>query len=118
MSLYFSIDDLRSGNRLEQWAASEIQRLQRLATAETERFMELRAILALLPKDAQCNAVYPGRELVSTYCDSIQQPRIVMEIREHAWRFCGSGWYIEGDDVRPCYGSVEAAEKARNQSNG
>lgn len=72
-----------------------------------------RAIVARLPKDAEGNVVYPGRDLVSTYCGTIHAPRVVTEIRIAGWRFGGSAWYVESDPLRPCYGSTDAAEKAR-----
>lgn len=73
----------------------------------------LQGIEAALPKDAEGNAVYPGRQLVSTHYGSIQQPRTVVEIWTDGWTLGASTKYRANDPDRPCYGSVEAAEKAR-----
>jgi len=94
----------------------EVGRLQAMATKETERCMEIEAIVDWLPKDAEGNAVYPGRALVSTYYGTIQQPRMVIEVWRDGWTLGGSSKYMANDPGRQCYGSIEAAEKAR-QSN-
>lgn len=75
---------------------------------------EARAIIERLPKDAEGNAVYPGRELVSTFYGSIQQPRTVGQIWADGWTLGGSVKYRHDDPARPCYGSVESAEAARH----
>ena len=72
---------------------------------------QLRAIVDLLPKDAEGNAVYPGRELVSTYYESIQQPRTVVQVWTDGWTLGDSTKYRANDPERQCYGSIEAAEK-------
>ena len=83
----------------------------RTLAREIER---LQAIVATLPKDAEGNAVYPGRELVSTwYGTNIQQPRTVCQIWADGWTLGGSSKYRHDDTSRLCYGSIEAAEQAR-----
>jgi hypothetical protein len=73
----------------------------------------LQATIDRLPKDADGNPVTPEDELVSTHYGTIQRPRRVCEIRAGGWRFYGSNWYEQGDAGRLCYGSTDAAEKAR-----
>ena len=48
-------------NRMIADRDAEIDRLQRMATAETERCMELEAIAERLPKDAEGNPLFVGR---------------------------------------------------------
>ena len=86
-------------NDSEMEMAAEIQRLREIADR--------------LPKDADGNPVTPEAELVSTHYGEIYRPRRVCEIRAGGWRFYGSSWYKEGDADRACYGSAEAAEKAK-----
>jgi hypothetical protein len=93
-----------------EWGDSERLYCWGCAHDEIER---LQGIVGQLPKDAEGNAVYPGRELVSTYYGSIQQPRTVNEIWADGWTLGGSTKYRHDDTGRPCYGIIDAAEKAR-----
>ena len=81
--------------------------------AVADKVERLQAIVDRLPLDAEGNPVTPERELVSVYYGVQQEPRRVCEIRAGGWRFYGSSWYAEGELSRQCYGSTEAAEKAR-----
>lgn len=85
--------------------------------SDAERLLKeirrLQAIVARLPTDAEGNPVTPEAELVATHYGEICRPRMVCDIHKGGWRFYGSSWYAEGDADRACYGSTEAAEKAR-----
>lgn len=86
---------------------AEIERLQRVATKETERCMDLEAIANRLPKDAEDNPIVLGDELFTLSGQSIT-----------VW---GIGTnFIEGDDghvycEKGIYRTREAAEAARNE---
>lgn len=102
-------------NRNASWA-EELDGCEELMEEAANEIERLRAIEYRLPKDAEGNPVTPEVELVSSYYrDIVDFPQRVCEIRAGGWRFYGSSWYDADDPNRKCYGSLEAAEKARQQ---
>lgn len=88
MSDFFSVDDLKKGNRLEQWAAIEIERLQ-----------------AIVPKTAD------GVEATNCMQGFVASSQETIRVVYKAAFFQDNGftWW----PLRLVYSTREAAEKAR-----